>query len=201
MTVKIYVEGGGEGKVRQIQCREGFSKLIEKAGFVGRMPGIVAGGPRNSAFDLFRTAMRAAELDLVPMLLVDSEEPVQDGGDPWAHLQARDGWNRPPGVADDQAQLMVTCMESWIIADRATLIGFFGPNFRANALLPAVDLEARSRQEVQDSLERATSACGRDRQYQKGRRSFQVLARLDPNILRQHLPHFQRFVKALDDRL
>ncbi len=201
MTVRLYVEGGGEGKDQRSRCREGFSKLIEKAGFGGRMPHIVAGGARSSAFDMFRTAMRAGDPDNAPMLLVDSEEPVQRLGDAWAHLSARDGWDRPPGVADDQAQLMVTCMESWILADHGTLVAFFGPEFRRNALLPVVDLEARSRQEVQDSLERATSPCGRDRQYRKGRRSFRVLAELDPNVLRQHLPHFRRFIEALNDRL
>ncbi len=54
VSVKIYVEGGGDSKEQQSRCREGFSKLIEKAGFQGRMPSIVACGGRDSVFDNFK---------------------------------------------------------------------------------------------------------------------------------------------------
>jgi len=52
---RLYLEGG-ESKDDKIRCREAFSKLLEKAGFEGRMPRLSACGGRESAFDSFRTA-------------------------------------------------------------------------------------------------------------------------------------------------
>ncbi len=141
--------------------------------------------------------------DRYPLLLVDSEDPVggqdasPDSPAPWAHLQTRDGWERPDGAANDQAQLMVTCMETWIMADRAALRGFFGSPLNLRALLPQQELESRSRQQVQVSLEGATKDCGPRRGYRKGPRSFQLLAQLDPAVLAAWLPHFHRFVDTL----
>jgi hypothetical protein len=131
------------------------------------------------------------------MLLVDSEDPVISPI-PWEHLRQRDGWDRPAGAADDQAQLMVTCMETWIMADPAALRRAFGAQIQTSALLPQYDLEERPRAEVQDALEHATRNCGRDKAYAKGCRSFQVLAELDPQALRQYLPHFQQLIETLD---
>lgn len=120
MNVKIYIEGGGDSKSQHVQCREGFRKLFENAGFAGRMPWTVAGGGRGSTFDAFKTAAAIGSPDTVPMLLVDSEDPVT-APTAWGHLQARDGWECPANITDDQAQLMVTCMETWIMADRAAM--------------------------------------------------------------------------------
>ncbi len=55
MSAHLYVEGG-ESKEDQIRCREGFRKLLEKAGFSGRMPRLSACGGRGSVFDDFKTA-------------------------------------------------------------------------------------------------------------------------------------------------
>lgn len=194
MSVYLYVEGGGDSQEEHIRCREGFRKLLEKAGFSGRMPRIVAGGGRNATFDKFKTALR--DTDKTAILLVDSEDPVTQT--PWAHLQARDGWEHSAVATDEQAQFMVTCMETWVMADRAALREFFGADLNEGALLPANNLEQRPRHAVQDALTQATRLCGRDRQYQKGKRSFQVLAILHPETLRQHLPHFQRLVETLN---
>jgi len=110
VKLKLYVEGGGDHKSLKINCRKGFRELFEKAGFKGGMPEIVACGPRNEAFDDFKTAMATTKQDNYPVLLVDSEGPVTK--DPWSHLQERDKWPKPEGAQDDQAQLMVQCMET-----------------------------------------------------------------------------------------
>ncbi|NOT63143.1 MAG: hypothetical protein HOP19_23285 [Acidobacteria bacterium] len=65
-------------------------------------------------------------------------------------------------------------------------------------LAAAANLEARGRREVQQALEHATRNCGRDRSYAKGKKSFAVLATLDPATLQQHLPHFRRLVATLN---
>jgi hypothetical protein len=204
VKAKIYVEGGGDSKEQHARCREGFSKLIEKAGFRGRMPRIIAGGGRESTYDRFKTATAAGAQAAYPMLLVDSEDPVPeeetvpDSAVAWGHLKSRDNWDRPTSVKNDQAQLMVTCMETWIMADRAALHTIFGASLRTNALLPQNGLEARPRQDVHNALENATRDCGREKAYRKGARSFQVLAQLNPETLNQHLPYFRRFIITLD---
>ncbi|MBI3958066.1 MAG: DUF4276 family protein [Chloroflexi bacterium] len=195
--VTIYVEGGGDSSEQRSRCRDGFEKLLKQAGFEGRMPRIVAGGGRNATFDKFETALQ--DTDKIAILLVDSEDPVTQT--PWAHLQMRDGWERPAIAVDDQAQFMVTCMETWVMTDRAALREFFGANLNEGALLPLNDLEQRPRKQMQEALTQATRPCGRGRQYQKGKRSFQVLAILNPATLRQHLPNFQRLVETLNGYL
>lgn len=130
MDVKIYIEGGGNSKEEMARCREGFRKLIEKAGFADRMPRTVACGGRNEAFNDFQTGLK--NNDQVSLLLVDSEDPVSelteraDHDFAWRHLQARDNWTKPPGTGNHQAMLMATCMESWICAERQTLREHYG---------------------------------------------------------------------------
>ena len=67
----LYIEGG-ESKEDQIRCREGFRKLIEKAGLSGRMPRLKACGGRRSAFDDFRTAHSNRKVGDCIAMLVDS---------------------------------------------------------------------------------------------------------------------------------
>ena len=196
MALTIYIEGGGSRNEQRIRCREGFRKLLEKMGLPG-MPGTRACGGRDRAFDMFETAVAGGD-DAV--LLVDSEDPV-GAGSAWRHLKVRDGWDQPAGTRDDQAQLMATSMETWIVADHEALRRVFGADLRENALPPLVLLEARSRQDVFESLKNATRGCGRNRMYQKGDRSFQVLAELDPATLNEHLAHFKKFNDMLKDRL
>ena len=118
------------------------------------MPSTVVCGGRNNAYDMFKIALRSADVNEFPMLLVDSEEPVTTA--PWDHLKSRDGWDRPAGAEDDQAQMMVTCMETWIMADHEALRKVFGAHLREGALLPQIDLEKRSRQDLLDALKNAT---------------------------------------------
>ena len=84
------------------------------------------------------------------------------------------------------------------MADREALHTVFGASLRTNALLPQNDLEVRSRQDMHNALENTTRDCGRDRAYRKGTRSFQILAQLNPETLKQHLPYFRRFITTLD---
>lgn len=199
VSVTIYVEGGGESRELKTRCREGFSKLIKKLGFGRRNPKIVACGGRGKAYDMFKNSITSATNDEFPILLVDSEDPVTS--DPWDHLRVRDNWDLPVGAEDDQAQMMATCMETWIMADHATLRDFFGACLRENALIQVNDLENRSRQELLDALISATNNCGRNRGYDKGSNSFTILAKLNPRLLEENLPYFIRFKEMLGRRL
>lgn len=198
-SVTIYVEGGGESKELRVRCRKGFSELINKLGFDGRMPKIVACGGRSKTYDMFNNSITSAESDEFPILLVDSEDQIESG--PWDHLKARDNWDRPVGAEDDQVQMMTTCMETWIMADHETLQEFFGPCLREATLIPVNDLEKRSRQELLDALKSATNDCGKKRGYDKGRCSFQILEKLNPRLLEKNLPYFCRFKDTLDRHL
>ena len=197
MSVRLYVEGGGNTERLQLECRKAFRQLLEKMGLSSRMPRIYACGSRNDAFDDFCHAHATAKPDEFIVLLVDSEDPVTLP--PWQHLKARDGWDCPTGATDDQAQMMVTCMETWIVADREALRRVFGSALRETHLPATTGLEARGRDQVQNALERATAACVLARRYQKGRRSFQTLAEVKPEAL-EGLPHFQRLLTLLQDR-
>ena len=200
MKVKIYVEGGGEGRVLKTECKKGFSQLLQKCLINRKMPEIHPGGSRNNTYELFKTSLLVNEPHTCSILLVDSEDPVSTT-DFWTHLQIRDGWERPNGASDEQVHLMITCMESWIMADHDGIISFFGSRTRRNALLPLHNLEQRHRHDVQDSLEAATEDCGRERAYKKGKRSFQVLATLDSTKLNQNLSSFRHFIEYLNQVL
>ena len=66
------------------------------------------------------------------------------------------------------------------MSDREALRKVFGAGLQISALLPVNDLEQRSKSLVQQALEKATHNCGPERAYSKGRKSFQILAELNP---------------------
>ena len=204
MSVRVYVEGGGN-KATDSDCKRAFRTLLTKAGFAGRLPTVLPCGSRNDAFDDFRIALRSSTAEDYPILLVDSEDPVADANQPdanpsgaWRHLAQRDGWTRPDSAADDQAQLMVTAMETWLLADRQSLTTYF-PGMNTNALLPDTALEDRPRDDVRRALDNAARPSSKGG-YAKGRDAFALLAQADPAALGSRLPHFRRFVAALEER-
>lgn len=196
MSARLYVEGGGDGKDLRTACRKGFRTFFEKAGLEGGMPRIVACGSRNDALDDFRTALQQAG-DAV--LLVDSEGPVEVD-DPWEHLRTRDRWGRPAGATDDQCHLMVQIMESWFLADRTTLADYYGNGFRANAIPGNPNaVEGIPKDDVLNGLRQATRATQKG-DYSKGRHSFEILERLDPNAVRASSSWADRLLNTLGAR-
>jgi len=87
------------------------------------------------------------------------------------------------------------------VADRKTLKEFFGQHLRENSLPALHELEARSKEDVQSKLSQATSECGKDRAYAKGKRSFELLGKLNPDELKKHLPHFKQLCEMLETKL
>ena len=209
VSVKIYVEGAGYSAL-DAQCRQGFQELLKKAGFRGRLPRIIPCGPRNDAFDKFKSALqRDGEY---PILLVDSEEVVANANQPdanpsggaWRHLAQRDQWQRPSAANDDQAQLMVTTMETWLLADRQALVAYF-PDLNDNSLPADFDLESRRKADIVGALQKATKPSSATKSsskgYDKGNHSFDLLGRVNPDELKRGLPHFRRFIETLERRL
>jgi hypothetical protein len=130
---------------------------------------------------------------------IDSEEPMADIMEAWDHLKGGDNWDRPAGAEDVQVLLMTTCMETWIVADRASLRDYYGHKLQENALPPLNGLEARGRHDIHDRLVHATRNC--KNAFTKGERSFDILEEIDPEVLKQHLPSFARVDGILNAKL
>ena len=200
VAVTIYVEGGGPGKAGKSKCRKGFRKFLERAGFVGSMPGILACGSRDNALKDFCVALKNVDSGELPLLLVDSEAPVLQKRTAWQHLQSRDGWQRPVGAQDEQVHLMVQCMESWFLADVSKLESFFGSGFRSTSLSKRDDIEKIPKDDVLSQLNSASRSSKRG-SYRKGRHSFELLELIDPDKVIQHSRFAERLVDTLKAHL
>ena len=160
------------------------------------MPRVIVCGSRENAFDKFRSAFaKAADSDFIA-LLVDSEAPVARNTGTWLHLKNRDNWDQPARATDDNAHLMVQCMEAWFLADTDALVQYFGDGFRINSLPGHSEIEAVSKSDIETGLKMATRQC-RKGQYDKRRHSFAILAELNPGKVTNASPHAGRFVTTL----
>jgi hypothetical protein len=92
VSARIYLEGGGDSKDLHIRCRQGFRRLLDNAGFKGRLPRLTARGGRDAVFGNFQTGHATKGNSGYVALLIDSEEPLGDLEAAWQHLHRRDGW-------------------------------------------------------------------------------------------------------------
>ena len=196
MSVRIYVEGGGDTSALKSECRRGFREFFAKFIPPNKQPKVIACGSRREAFDDFRTALRQYPGEHV-VLLVDAEAPVDPNKTLWEHLKQRDSWEPPAGATEDNTHLMVQCMESWFLGDPETLADYFGQGFQASALPKNPHIEDIAKAAVFRSLEAATRQTKSKGTYSKGGHSFAILARLDPNKVRRASPHAERLAVAL----
>lgn len=199
MSVTVYIEGGGDARELRTKCRRGFSDFFRKAGLAGRMPRLIACGAREKAYDRFCTALGQSDGALV-VLLVDSEGPVADNDGSWKHLTERDNWLKPDQATDDNAHLMVQCMEAWFLADKEALAKYFGQGFRRNALSMRPEIEAIPKVDIEQGLKNATRQCKHKGQYNKGRHSFAILAQLDPEKVTAASPYAKQLIDALHEK-
>jgi hypothetical protein len=206
--VKLYVEGGGDSSALRTACRAGFSKFLNKAGFQGKMPRIVACGSRQNAYDSFCTAIRSGEDAL---LLVDSESTVvaddQQGEPenwrPWNHLGNRtsDQWERPANAAEEDCHLMVQCMEAWFLADSENLQNFFGQGFNPASLPHESPIESLPKKRIFQILSKTTEHCKTKAKYGKGEHSFRLLAHISSDRVTAASPWAKRFIGALQKKI
>ena len=201
VKMKLFVEGGGEkDKILKKQCRRGFREFLEKEPDLrGKMPRIVACGSRKGAYDNFKIAI---ENDEPALLLVDAEAPVTARNQPWAHLKSRSGdkWECPSGSTNDQCHLMVQIMESWFLADPDALEEYYGQNFNRKALRQNPNIEDIPKKDVLDGLKNATRKTkkgGYSDKNRKGKHSFEILERIDPEKVRKASLYAERFISAL----
>ena len=196
MTIKLYVEGGGDSEGLRRRAREAFSRFFRKA-FAGRQFAVIACGARSAAFDRFKTALQM-EREVFSMLLVDSEGPVV-APTAWGHLkaQAQDRWDRPPRASDEQGHLMVQCMEAWLLTDRAALALYYGNGFSEAAIPNWQLIEGVPKKDLFDVLARATAGSKTKGPYSKSKHSWDLLALIDPARVRTAAPHAERLFQAI----
>jgi hypothetical protein len=91
VKVSVYVEGGGpRAKARPaVECRKAFSRFFEKLLGDRPKPHIIASGSRDEAYRDFCRALETNP-DTIPILLVDSEDPVRAGKTAGTHLRDRE---------------------------------------------------------------------------------------------------------------
>jgi len=199
VSVRVYVEGGGDYKHTDnaTACRRGFQELFAKLGLPERRLRVVACGSRRQTFNDFRKAALEDPTDFV-ILLVDSEGPV-DVPSSWDHLHARDGWQRPDDAIDEQAHLMVQCMEAWFLADPDALIKFYGQGFLAGSLPAQPNIEQIPKRSLLPALKHASKQTTKG-SYHKTRHAFALLAVIDPGRLRVASLHAARLFDVLVQR-
>lgn len=193
--VTIYVEGGSKGAL-VTECRRGFNQFFTRAGLKGHMPKVIPCGPRGEAFKNFCIALKNHSPDDFPLLLVDSEGPVSET--PWQHVLHRvgDGWQKPDGAVDAHLHFMMQMMEAWFLADVAALAAYFGPKFQAKKLPKNKSIESVPKNDIESSLDAAAQDTPKGT-YKKGRDSFEILSKLNPQLVAESSPHAKRFLDHL----
>ena len=202
---RLFVEGGGNSDALKTECRRGFRMFLERAGLRGRLPRIVACGSRTRAYETFRVAIEGASDTDTLVLLVDSEGPVPQpatSAEPWHHVgqHIEDQWEKPAGACDSDLHFMVQCMESWLLADRSVLRGYFGPRLNERALPQRSNVERIDKSDVLRGLRNAT----RDTPagpYSKSKHAFKLLAQIDPARVREASAYAERFLTHLHEVL
>lgn len=198
--VRIYVEGGGDGKDTKARIREGFrsflSQLVERARAKRIRWSIIACGGRSKAHHAFLIALKKHG-NAFNVLLVDSEGPVDSTA--WQHLNKRDHW-QSAGADDACCHLMVQAMEAWIIADPEALGRFYGQGFNPNALPANRDVEAIDKATLDSALRRASRTTTKG-EYHKIRHAAKILQALDPQKVQAAAPQCRRLFATLAERI
>jgi hypothetical protein len=199
VSVRIYVEGGGDNKDTIKRCNEGFASYCKKLVPSNRSPRIVSCGGRQQTFDRFRTAVLGGAANEICILLVDAESRVT-AGTPVEHLQARDGWEFP--ILDHhRVFLMVQAMEAWFLADREALAAFYDGGFLANSLPgSSTSIEAVLKVDLEPRLTHASRPTATKGKYHKVKHGFALLALIDPSKVEKASPHaasLHQFLRAL----
>jgi len=195
--IRVYVEGGGDGKDSKARVRQGFRGFLQDIINIAREKrirwSVIACGSRNSTVDDFHTALRIHS-DAFNILLVDSEAPVSTA--PREHLLQRDGWNLSH-VSDDQCHLMVQVVEAWLIADIPCLERFYGQNFSSSSIPRNPNVEKIDKHLVDSSLKAATQRTQKGA-YHKIQHGPDILKLIDVNRVRNAAPYCNHLFETLE---
>jgi hypothetical protein len=160
--VRVYVEGGGQGKTADSDFRRGWKKFLNELHELARANGyhsleVVRGKGRQNTFRGFTKHKSEYPNDLC-VLLVDAETAVSEGTRVWDVVATRenDNWHRPDWATERHLYLMVHFVETWLVTDQDALEAFFGRGFNRKPLPPTTNLEGRSIDEIENALKKAT---------------------------------------------
>ena len=187
VKVCVYVEGGGPKAKDQAAtaCRKAFHLFLEKVLGDKPKPRIVASGSRDDAYHDFCRSLDN-DPDTFAVLLVDSEDPVVGGRTAKAHLQDRERhWTG--SMPEEQVHLMVQCMETSFLADKAALAKYYGNKFKESALPANPKIEEISKQDVMKGLVAASKSTKKGT-YHKTNHGFDILEGIDPAAVRKASP-------------
>ncbi|HCU37666.1 MAG TPA: hypothetical protein DGT21_20200 [Armatimonadetes bacterium] len=190
--VRIYVEGGGDGRVGKSEVRKGFQEFFRE--FADVMPAVIPCGGRNQAYDDFRTALRKHPEAFV-ILLVDAEGPVLGDVSCRAYLKSREKWDLRD-VDEDQVHLMVQAVEAWLIADPDAIAAFYGNGVNMNAIPTTRNPEDIPKDTLKSSLDNAGKHTQK-RGYHEINHCPKILAAIRAAVVRERCAH----CKALFDVL
>ena len=197
--VRVYIEGGAEGKEGDSDFRRGWKKFLAELHELARVNNyhsleVVRGKGRANTFRLFYTHKKVHPADLC-VLLADAETTVPEGAAVWDVVARREGdnWQRPSWATERHLYFMVHFVETWLLTDRGALQTFFNGGFKPD-LLPATNLEERSKGEVEEALRRATQG-SRKGPYRHGQ-AHEIIGIVRPDNVKT-LRHGQRLFASL----
>lgn len=203
--IRIYIEGGGDGKETKAKLRQGMHEFLQNIYTEARKARIKINlttcGKRDAAFRDYCNALKTHPT-AINVLLVDAEAAVMTSV--LKHLGVRDpSWQQHAQFSDlDEAaiHLMVQVMETWLLADPDCLEQYYGQDFRVNALPLALNLETVDKNTVETALDRATGKTQKGK-YHKINHGPVLLGRLNPAKVRDRCPHCDRFWTYLEQCL
>lgn len=194
--IRIYIEGGGNGKDGKALLRRGFNDFLVALRKMARSRrirwSVITCGSRNNTYDAFKTALKVHQ-KAFNILLVDSEGPVKSG--PWEHLRLSDNW-APPVRANDHCHLMVQTMEAWLIADMDSLRSFYGRGFNLKAIPGNTEIENIPKKSLESALRKATRITKKG-EYHKIQHAGRLLSLINVQAVRRKAPHCERLFQTV----
>jgi hypothetical protein len=91
-------------------------------------------------------------------------------------------------------------MESWFLADREALSGYYKQGFLVNSLPDRANIEEIPKRDVKRKLDDATRPTTTKGLYHKTRHGFDLLALIDPEKLRRASQRARRLFEVLEQR-
>lgn len=91
-------------------------------------------------------------------------------------------------------------MEAWFLADKESLVAYYGDDFNQNALPARQDIENIAKNDILNGLKNATRSRVPKGEYGKGQHSFDILAQIDPAKVIAASPHAKRLVETLKEK-
>lgn len=197
--VRIYIEGGAEGRDADSDFRRGWKKFLNELHELAMEEGyraleVVRGKGRGNAYQRFTKHEKDYPNDLC-VLLVDSEMAVLDDSSVWDVVERREGdkWQRPAWATERHLYLMVQMVEAWLLTDQNALQQFFKRGFNLR-VLPTTNLEIRSKDEINKALKKATQDSSKG-PYRHGQ-AHEIIGIVDPNKVKT-LKHGKRLFDSL----